>query len=1128
VNTVRFWHLKLKLVKGLPVSNHLLESTRTLACLPADLMQVIEHSSIHRQLQEAIANLKVDQKNHRELRDAYLSDLAEALVLNRHPGLAHASQEAKLNKKKAHQIRALRKREHHRRMHIKINLYLSDSTDNRNGLSIIDVPAGDIISPFPAGPDPKTWEGPWTSITDPAQIAQYVCTENSRQYSQALYTPFGSGYLADQIGLNASTQAAEDLLKGSFTPDVTQVILPETLEILDELGKPLSLQERVTHARISVEEFKQTYKIVKESTSSSPSGRHVGHYKAVTKDDLLSEILSTMMSLPYQVGFSPIRWRNVIDVMLEKKPGEPKVHRLRIIALLESDYNQANRILFARRLGFRLKDDGLVSPMQYGSRPGKLCVSAVLNKQLAFDITRYSKQTAAFIKNDAIGCYDRLINPLLLLQLRRLGAPATSAASLHNTWSRTNHRIKTLYGVSDQMYIYSSTTPLFGPGQGSTISPFLWLLLFCLITDALDSTPGMEFTSIDGTMNLSSQGEAFVDDSFLGVTSPYLDSNDLSFVENQTCHKNETIQNLNTLSKKWEWLLFTTGGAINLKKSHWILMSWKWSNGTASLEAPVATSPQLLLTAGYDVENPVPVPQLSPYDSYKTLGVILSPSGSNTQSYRTLHAKGTEYASHITGSSLSREEAWCSYILHFLPAVNFSLPVSNFTETQCEKIQSPAVMAVLPKLHFNRHTARSIVFGPVVMGGIGLPHTYANQSISQLQLFIGHIRSADKTDKYIRITMSHLQLLTGSDTAVLQLSYPKYDKWIDHSWLTSIWKLCHRSKITITVKHHWTPALLHTNDVMLMDYFIMNKYKPKELALLNKCRVYLKVISLADITSADGEQIMPSYKLGLLSQDRKSTLNWPTQQRPGRESWKLWQNALQLLETGSRLTHPLANWVASPHQSWFYYMDTSSLTLYYKDVTNEWRSITPSTKNGRTRSSGRNHYDVANLSACDAPTTVLAPATVTKDPASGLYHATSSSYTLPAHSSPIITSETLSHYLLREPFYHRLLGPVDDIESPCYAIAEALLSGTLHICTDGSYDPISKRGSHGWVFSDTLSDVWKRAGPVDGHQDLMSPYRAELSGILAGLHILHAVCLTFGISGVTVNFYCDCEKAIKS
>jgi hypothetical protein len=96
-------------------------------------------------------------------------------------------------------------------------------------------------------------------------------------------------------------------------------------------------------------------------------------------------------------------------------------------------------------------------------------------------------------------------------------------------------------------------------------------------------------------------------------------------------------------------------------------------------------------------------------------------------------------------------------------------------------------MAVQPKMHFNRHTARSIIFGPVAMGGKGLPHLYANQSIGQLQLLIGHLRLEDKTGKYIRITISQLQLLTGSDLDLLKLPYPKYDKWIDHSWLTTIW-----------------------------------------------------------------------------------------------------------------------------------------------------------------------------------------------------------------------------------------------------------------------------------------------------------------------------------------------------
>jgi hypothetical protein len=83
-----------------------------------------------------------------------------------------------------------------------------------------------------------------------------------------------------------------------------------------------------------VQEFQSNYEVVKEKTSSSVSGRHVGHYKAAAQEDTLSQILSMMMSIPYKIGFSPQRWRNIIDVMIEKEPGNPKLHRLRISSTL--------------------------------------------------------------------------------------------------------------------------------------------------------------------------------------------------------------------------------------------------------------------------------------------------------------------------------------------------------------------------------------------------------------------------------------------------------------------------------------------------------------------------------------------------------------------------------------------------------------------------------------------------------------------------------------------------------------------------------------------------------------------------------------------------------------------------
>jgi hypothetical protein len=150
------------------------------------------------------------------------------------------------------------------------------------------------------------------------------------------------------------------------------------------------------------------------------------------------------------------------------------------------------------------------------------------------------------------------------------------------------------------------------------LGPFLWLLLFCLIVKALgDSTPMMEFTAVSDNIQMRNPGEAFVDDSFLGCTSTH-NLQELSFHENQNLHKNSAIANLHTLAQKWERLLFTNGGALNLNKSCWHLMAWNWSSGNAHLEIPNTTSKHLLLTAGNQTSTPISVPT-SPLLSYTKL-----------------------------------------------------------------------------------------------------------------------------------------------------------------------------------------------------------------------------------------------------------------------------------------------------------------------------------------------------------------------------------------------------------------------------------------------------------------------------------------------------------------------------
>jgi hypothetical protein len=358
---------------------------------------------------------------------------------------------------------------HRRRMYRKNDHCLQLESFNLGGQSRVDIPAG-TDQLYPQGPDPKNWSEPWTTVTNPEEIARHVCTANTRQYHQATNTPFATEPLVSYIGPEANTLGTDNLLRRNMPPDETTLLLqPETIQLLRMVAT-----NNTQHAHpgldinISVEAFQSCYKAVKENTSSSPSGRHVGHYKAAAMNDHLSAIHAMMMTIPFRAGFSPQRWHRVVDIMLEKQPGNSQIHRLRILPLLERDFNQAVHIIIARQLSFHLEDNNMVPAMQYGSQEGHQYVSAVLNKQLTHDIICHKKSTAAFIENDATGCYDRMVNNLMLLELCRLGLPMAAVHALWLTWANTIHHVKTVYGTSTTTYQNSKEVPLFGPGQGST------------------------------------------------------------------------------------------------------------------------------------------------------------------------------------------------------------------------------------------------------------------------------------------------------------------------------------------------------------------------------------------------------------------------------------------------------------------------------------------------------------------------------------------------------------------------------------------------------------------------------------------------------------------------------------
>jgi len=565
------------------------------------------------EIRQARTTLKEVQRKHIELREQHLEDLADAIILYRRPHLLEPGKEKEYDKKKQKEIKRIQRKESLTRLHRKIGYTLKHDAA-RGGLSIVDVPQSSHPEPFPIGPDPKTWTGAWQTINDPTTITKHVCAANARQYHQAHHTPCGTEPLASHLGYKADTVGSEDIIKGvGLPPDIMTALLPETVAIFKTLTSLTHQSHPAVPTHITPEQFISCYKVMDERTSSSPSGWHIGHYKAAILSEALTEVHSTMMSIPLTAGFSPTRWRQIIDVMLEKKPGDHRIHCLRIVALQESDFNQSNRLAIGRPLQALLEKANLAPDMQHGSRASKLCNSAVLNKQLTFEIHRYLKKSIVYIENDAVGCYDHIMNPLILIFLRILGLSPTVVSLLATTWENTFHRIQTLYGISEETYSNVSDCLLYGPGQGSTIGPFLWLLCFILIFMSLgNQVSRITIRPVHNPTTICFVGEAFVDNTGLGT--------------NEGDSHSQLVTNLQNLAQRWEKLLYSTGGALNLSKCFWFLLSWRWLNGRPVIHTSTTAPGTLQMTSEGHQELHI-IPRIEATDSFRMLGVHISPSG---------------------------------------------------------------------------------------------------------------------------------------------------------------------------------------------------------------------------------------------------------------------------------------------------------------------------------------------------------------------------------------------------------------------------------------------------------------------------------------------------------------------
>jgi hypothetical protein len=296
------------------------------------------------------------------------------------------------------------------------------------GLSYVIVPKDFSPDQYPYDPDGVR---EWEQVHDANDLQEYIQKRNITHFGQAHGTPFTILPLAEQINWSATSKAAEDLIHGMVPLELLSdnIYTNKVLEYIAKRDQLPTIDTYMTREQVST-----GFKKWREDTSTSPSGCHLGlrripAFSSPIKDiearrGRIQQIQADIINIPIGRGFSPSRWQTIVNAMLEKIEGKPLLHKLRVIHIVEADYNLALKEIFGRRLMYNCEQFGTLGDYQDGFRKGRSTTRTLLQNEIFNDYNKRLRINNFVGMTDISGCFDRILPPIISLLNRKNGCPA--------------------------------------------------------------------------------------------------------------------------------------------------------------------------------------------------------------------------------------------------------------------------------------------------------------------------------------------------------------------------------------------------------------------------------------------------------------------------------------------------------------------------------------------------------------------------------------------------------------------------------------------------------------------------------------------------------------------------------
>ena len=227
-----------------------------------------------------------------------------------------------------------------------------------------------------------------------------------------------------------------------------------------------------------------------------------------------------------------------------------------------------------------------------------------------------------------------------------------------------------------------------------------------------------------------------------------------------------------------------------------------------------------------------------------------------------------------------------------MKTLEYPLLALTLTESECNSIVAPILSGGLPRMGMTRSMARTLVYAPLKYQGIGINKLYTTQGLLHINALVNHIWRESETGKLLRISLEYVKLELGIQGSLFAKDYALYCQLCEDSWIKHLWKfLCENGILIEDSTDEF--ELVREGDSLLTEHFAsacrQGKITKSEWKRANRCRIYLKVMTVGDIATGHGYAIDDACSKGILQQCRQRKLDWPFQGRPHQRDWCLWR-----------------------------------------------------------------------------------------------------------------------------------------------------------------------------------------------------------------------------------------------